>query len=370
MAAPEDSAEVLSALRLGWYLAEVRGRSRPDGPVPPAESLMDRRDHMLPLRIERSPEELRAEAQAVVRKMARDLSVDMVGANGARHSQVDLIGQQARALAEAEAGAVPAAWETLALSIYQFDAHVQDTLAAQSGTQAAAYQLGRGLAEIYWALDPGAGCDPPAPNCWTYLLGTQRCGELTRLAGRLSGYFNPYCCPALAGTLRLWFSVAGDPQWRDGAQELLYGQLRRWYELLILGQDPSTLIKPYTVFTDWHASLRAIRALWVQLATAAVSLALVIALVTLAINGSSDAFLKALLGVLGVAGLSAAGVQAGLKNGAQSLITRLRQDAYTDLVAAAVAEAPNKPGARRQDVVVTGEIRKRTLTTAADAIVP
>lgn len=164
--------------------------------------------------------------------------------------------------------------------------------------------------------------------------------------------------------------MADDAEWRNGAQTYLYRQIRRWYGLLILGQDPSTLIKPYTVFTDWHTSLRAIRALWVQFVTAAVSLALVIALVTLIVNGSSNAFLKALFGVLGVAGLSAAGVQAGLKNAAQSLITRLRQDAYTDLVAAAVAEAPDKPGARRQDIVITGEVRKRTLTTVADAAVP
>ena len=175
----------------------------------------------------------------------------------------------------------------------------------------------------------------------------------------------------------------GESQWRHprtqlwcsarcawAAQDFLYRQLRRWYELLILGQDPSTLIKPYTVFQNWHTPFRALRALWIQLVTAAVSLALVIALITLIIDGSSNAFLKALFGVLGVAGLSAATVQAGLKNTAQSLLTRLRQDAYTDLVAAAIAEAPGKPGADRQDRVVAGEIRKRTLTTAADAAVP
>jgi hypothetical protein len=370
MAAPEDSAEVLSALRLGWYVAEVRGRSRPGGPVPPAESLSHRKGHMLPLRMERTLKELQIEAHAVLHKLARDLAVDDVTVNGQQRSQTDSIDQQAKALTEAAPQAAPDAWQVLALSIYQFDAHTQDTLAAQSGTQSAAYQLGRGLAEVYWALDPAAGCDPLTPDCWLFLLGSQRCTELARLAGRLSAYFNPYCCPALAGTLRLWLSVASDPEWREGAQDFLYRHLRRWYELLILGQDPSTLIKPYTVFQNWHTPFRALRALWIQLVTAAVSLALVIALITLIINGSSNAFLKALFGVVGVAGLSAATVQAGLKNSAQSLLTRLRQDAYTDLVAAAIAEAPGKPGARRPDIVVTEEIRKRTLTTAADAAVP
>jgi len=45
MAALEDSAEVLSALRLGWYVAELRGRNRPGGPVPPAETLPNRQGH-------------------------------------------------------------------------------------------------------------------------------------------------------------------------------------------------------------------------------------------------------------------------------------------------------------------------------------
>src|SRR5580704_1287092 len=360
----------LSRLRLGWYVAEVRGRNRLGGPVPPAESLPNRQGHVLPLRIERTSEELRIEAQVVVRQLARDLGVDTISVDGQPRNQADYIDQQAKELAEATSVAAPAAWQALASSIYQLDAHTQDVLAAHSGTQSAAYQLGRGLAEVYWALDPSAACDPPTPDCWVFLLGAQRCNELARLAGRLSGYFNPYCCPALAGTLRLWLSVASDPQWRNGAEGVLYQQLRHWYELLILGQDPSTLIKPDTVIQNWHAPLRALRALWIQVVTAAVSLALVIALITLTVSGSGNAFLKALFGVLGVVGLSAATVQAGLKNTAQSLLIRLQQDAYTDLVAAAIAEVPDKPGARRQDTVVTEEIRKRTLSTVADAAVP
>jgi hypothetical protein len=370
VAAPEDSVEVLSALRLGWYVAEVRGRNRPGGPVPPAEALPNRQGIVLPLRIERTPEESRIEAQVVVRKLAADLGVDTITVDGQQRNQADYINQQATTLAEGDPSVAPAAWHALALSIYQLDAHTQDVLAAESATQAAAYQLGRGLAEVYWALDPSAECDPPAPDCWVFLLGPRRCTELARLAGRLSGYFNPYCCPALAGTLRLWLSVASDPHWRAGAEDCLYQQLRRWYELLILGQDPSTLIKPYAVLRNWHAPLRALRALWIQLVTAVVSLAMVIALITLIVSGSGNAFLKALFGVVGVASLSAATIQVGVKNTAQSLLTRLRQDAYTDLVATAIAEAPGKPGARRQDTVITEEIRKRTLTTAADAVVP
>ncbi|HTQ91257.1 MAG TPA: hypothetical protein VMK84_17365 [Streptosporangiaceae bacterium] len=370
MSAPGDSAEVLNALRLGWYVAEVRGRNRPGGPRPAPHSLPDRKDHVLPLRIERTHQELRIEAQAVLGAMSHALGVDTFRVKGQQQNQATVIDQQARALADAAPEAAAQAWAALASSIYDLDAHTQDSLAAQSDMCSAAYQLGRGLAEVYWALDPDAACDPLTPNCWAFLLGEGRCKELARLTGRLSAYFNPYCCPAIAGTLSLWQSVAGSQEWRKDAQGHLFQQLRRWYELLILGQDPSTLIKPYALIKNWRASLRVLQALWTQLVTAAVSLVLVIAVITLIAAGSSTPFVKSLLGVLGIVGLSAATLQARLKATAQGLLTRFRQDAYTDLVAGEIAVAPDKPGAQRQDKVVAEEVAKRTLTTVADAETP
>jgi hypothetical protein len=372
MPAPGDSAKVLSALRLGWYVAEVRGRNRPDGPRPAADQLPSRAGHVLPLHFERTDDELRIEAQAVLRKLSDDLGVGTVSGNGQQQSQATVIDQQAQALARTAPGSAAAAgaWDTLAASIYGFDAHAQDTLAAESDTCYTAYQLGRGLAEVYWALDPGVACDPLTPNCWEFLAGGHRCRELARLTGRLSAYFNPYCCPAIAGTLSLWQSVASSPQWRQGAQSYLFQQLRHWYELLILGQDPSTLIKPYALVKNWRTSLRVLQALWVQLVTTIISLALVIAVITLVADGSSTPFVKSLLGVLGAAGLSTAAFQTRLKTTAQGLLTRFRQDAYTDLVAGEIAVAPDKPGVRRQDKIIAVEISKRTLTTVADADAP
>ena len=372
MSAPKDALEVISALRLGWYLAEVRGRNRPAGPQPCGNDLPNRDNSVLPLRIERTARELRAEAQVVLHKLAVDLCVDAVMVNNQEQSRTAVIDQQACVLAATVPGTpeTAKAWNALAASIHELDAHAQDTLAAQSDMQSSAYQLGRGLAEAYWALDPDAACAPLTPQCWTFLLGEHRCQELTRLAGRLSGYYSPYSPPALAGTLRLWQSVASDQEWRKGARDHLYRQLRRWYELLVLGQDPSTLIPPYALLKDWRASFHALRALWVQVVTAAISLGLVIALITLILNGSADAILKAIFGVVGIVGLSAATVQAGIKTTAQGLLSRLRQDAYTDLVASAVVEAPAKPGVRSPRKAIVAEVRKRTLTTVADAPVP
>ncbi len=64
----------------------------------------------MPLRIERTPEELRIEAQAVLRRLAHDLGVDAVTVNGQRRNQPEYIDQQAKAqrtLTTAADAAVP-----------------------------------------------------------------------------------------------------------------------------------------------------------------------------------------------------------------------------------------------------------------------
>jgi hypothetical protein len=54
----DDADDVLSALRLGWSVAEMRGRNRPDGPPGEVIGMPDHLDHPLPLRIERGKTEL------------------------------------------------------------------------------------------------------------------------------------------------------------------------------------------------------------------------------------------------------------------------------------------------------------------------
>jgi hypothetical protein len=339
-AAPaEDRPMVLDALRLGWYMAEVRGRNRLDPPPGAQAAILDNRGHALPLRAERTAAELRIEAQQVLGTLAVRLQVDHNSAAGSSYSAA--VDQKAAALASAPSpDALAGLWDALAELIYIFDASIQDTLSARSETQAAAYQLGRGLAEAYWALAPAAPCDPLTPDCWGFLLGVQRCDELTRLAGRLGAYFSPYCLPAVARTVHRWQSIASDPERREIAYGQLYRQIRRWYDLLILTQDPASLIKPYGLGTSWRVSRRALRALWVQVLTAAISLALVAAAITFAVGGFSSAFVQAAAGAAGVAGLTTAIAQAWLKNSADQLLPRLRQDAYTDLITAAIMEAP------------------------------
>jgi len=461
VAAPDDASEVLCALRLGWFLAEVRGRNKPGGQLGSDTHIPEDDDHALPLRIERTETELRIEAQKVVAQLAADLHVDTADdgtsftaavddktklldpvrapkASAALHRALDQLRMAAagrsypgdrrpptpdqalqtlqaavkpqqravatceQALAAAKAaltagaqvereqaardgeqqgldvlqdaiGALPkvnegtaaaaararvdlitkylqvivnaadSLWQDLAELLYKFDAHIQDRLSAASETQACGYQLGRGLAETYWALDPGHTADSQG---WDFLLGTERCSELGRLAGRLGAYMADYTAPAIAGSISIWKQLAAEPAWRgDGqvANDALYRQIRRWYELIVLGQDPTTLIQPGGLISSYRTVVAAARLFWQQLVATIVGLAFLVTLVVLLGVGTGTAWEKTVSGILAAAGLSLAGLTGTLKNSAQAMLKRLRQDTYTDLVAIAVQTAPPPP---------------------------
>jgi hypothetical protein len=230
---------------------------------------------------------------------------------------------------QATADPVQGAWEDLVELVWRFDAHIQDRLTAASETQANGYQLGRGLAETYWALDPG---QVGGSAGWGFLLGDERCAELSRLAGRLAAYMGEYTAPAIAGSVEVWKDVAATPAWRGDGQEAdqaLYRQIRRWYELIILGQDPTTLIKPYALMKNYRTACRALRLFWPQLVATIFGLGFLVTLLVLLSHGSAVAWEKTLSGILAAAGLSLAGITGTLKNSAQALLKRLRQDAYT-----------------------------------------
>ena len=487
--APDDAHRVMTALRLGWYLAEVRGRNRPGGPPGSSDQMPDHTDHALPLRNERGPTELRIEAQSVITALARELHVDegehCVSFGAAVDDQAKLLAhirapkaayalqqgiavlakaptRQAKpvardvfaelklafveqqkvvdkrwqavadaelALANAKTEDKPAAeaavklqqatadgeqkgllmlqeggaalqrafgpqadpataaqaglkalqtglqaitdtaqqaWEILAELLWEFDAHIQDVLAAVGDSQAVGYQLGRGLAETYWALDPP---QDDGSTGWSFLLGQERCAELGRLTGRLGAYMGSYTAPAVAGTVVIWQSVASTPDWRgidedarEVAQEALYRQTRRWYELIVLAQDPTTLIKPYQLMTNYRTALRAFRLFAPQLVGTIVGLGALAALLILLSLKSGNALVHTLSGILAFVGLSYAGLTGTLKSTAQAMMTRLRQDAYTDLVILAVQTAPPTNPAKKRKALLQQALDQRRLT--------
>jgi hypothetical protein len=390
MTVPEDADKVLAALKLGWSIAEARGRNRPDAPPGAKATLPGPPGHALPLHVEQTPTELRIEAQAVLGVMARALGVD--DGDAKRASYTEAIDAQAQALAKARAGgaaaraaasdgaaapagpagpaaaapdgeavpgaaAVPGApaaatsaapgdpeaqWNALQELIFKFDAHIQDTLATESDTVANAYQLGRALAEPYWALAPALDTDK-SPAAWEFLLGSGRCGEMSRLAGRLEAYFSPYTAAAIAGSVQIWKHVAADKTWRSTADDYLYRQTRHWYELVIMRQDPTTLVQPYALIRNYRLIMRALRIFWPELLGIIVAAAALSGFVVLLGEHKVNSVLNSALGLIAITGFTTAGLLAKLKNQAQAMVTRLRQDVYTDLVAVAITTVPDMP---------------------------
>jgi hypothetical protein len=140
----------------------------------------------------------------------------------------------------------------------------------------------------------------------------------------------------------------------------LYSQIRCWYELIILGQDPTTLIGPAAVMRNYRTLARAVQLFWPQLLAAIFGLAALATLLVLVNTGDAAAWAKTLSGVVAAVGLSLAGLTGTLKNSAQALLKRLRQDAYTDLVAIAVQTAPPPP----DKSALQRAINRRRLTPA------
>jgi hypothetical protein len=393
VAAPEDADTVLTAVRLGWCLAEVRGRNRPGGQPGAGLKLPARTDDPLPLPMERDTDELRTDAQTLLGVLAGKLGVD-ADPPGSHFS--DEVTNAANQL-EKDKGSQQD-WQRLAALIYKFDGHIQGTLATRSDTVTCGYQLGRALAECYWALDPSLPAKPENWASWWFLLGPIRCREISQLLGRLSVYFHPYTAAAIAGSLQIWQVFVSDENWQkkavagqDSAAALtwqkaadpeLYRQIRRWYELIVMKQDPTTLIKPYQMLRDPRLVWRAARLFWSQLALAALAAAAVALFAWLLSTSSAKSGITTLLGVLGITGFSVAGLTAKLKNDAQSMITRVKEDAYTDLIAVAITTAPSpvpqpttgpfqKPrkaiAATRRDTKMQRVARQRTITTVTSS---
>jgi hypothetical protein len=367
----ESDPAVALALRLGWSLAEARGRTWPDGPRPIATPLPETPANALPLRSQRSPDASRHEAVLSLTALAHkvgfaDIADFTSGLNTVLPAPDASVGHDRAPVTADE-------WTVIAKFFHDWDARIQDDLTQRDELVANAYLLGRGLAECYWGLGP----DPVLPSegsatavSLAFLLGDDRRRELTRMLGRLGPHLsNPLTAPAIAGSLEAWGKVAADADW-SRAPELrswLYEQIRRWYQLLVLEQDPTTLVKPGARLRSTRSVLRLARAFWPQLLLAAISVAMITAFLAIT-HGSAPDWVKSILATGGVGAFAVAGMVARAQSAAQQLAVRLRQDAYTDLVAVDISDVPPYPsidhatGLRRTKIVVERAVRERLLT--------
>lgn len=347
--------DVTTALRLGWSVAEARGRAWPDGPQPARSTALPPPEELLPLRSQRDASESLPEALATLLAMA-----------GALH--LERAGEPVRGLEGAERTA--ASWATYGQRFKAADAVIQAELTERDDRLANAYLLGRGLAECFWGLGPvehwqqGAVVTGVAP---AYLFGDVRLPELTRMLGRLeSAEVKPLSISAIDGSLSAWASVVQEDWTKryDVLADALYAQARVWYQLLVLGQDPTTLIRPGQRLGGFDYLRRTFRAFGGQAVSALVALAFSVAVLALPGHGA----VQNLLATGGLGAVALVGLAAKGKSAAQQLLTRIHLDAYTDLVSLAVTEVPSRePGTSRRPLVDLVRMRRLTPPTPAPA---
>lgn len=359
-------------------MAEVRGRARPGGPGRHLVADMARGHWVLPLGSERSAAELEVEAEHALVGVARQLGVDgpVVARAAAPPGQgySEEVSRLGKLIAHQRRQRDPrelTTWNQLARLLYRWDAKIQDELLSRSDRLANGYELGRVLAEAYWALDPAAPprvmqgkYHRPNPVSWEFLLGPDRRANAAELLARLARCFAPVAASAVAGSLEVWGQVAASPRWRavDGAQDVLLQQVRNWYSLLLADLDPDTMLRPYALLRSWRIFKRAFRAFGLEMVIGALGTAALAALVLLFVYAPHQAALQAVTAVLGALGVTGAGLQARLKVTTQSMIARLSADLSTELVAEQITVTPPPPKGIQVKRMQQKAIASRTVT--------
>ena len=382
--APSDAAKVRQAFRLGWTIAELRGRYRLGGrhvALPEGSGAKSKRP-ALPLARERSEAEQKRETQAVLKSLAESLELDCTmsklglgqAAPGAgelhaakcvweygRELDDDVQSQSAgvRLPPEDPGGREGAddggqdtpdplateAWTKLAELLYRWDAHIQDTLTTRP-SEAAAYQLGRGLAEPYWALEPDNG-----EESWIFLLSDERRTFLKRQLSRLSAYTAELVPVAINQSLDDWCEVANNAKWRaqPGARADLHRQTLVWRDLIQGEREPTDLFAERTVRVPTGILLGVLRSFFWPLLIGVLGIAalvaggLLLAGVEPATSTNSSTATSTVIAVLGALGVTAAGAYARAKGLALGVIGKLRNLYLITLVSSAATIRPKAP---------------------------
>lgn len=366
---PADLDVVRYAFRLGWAVAELRGRYRPDryGQRDPGHTdVFARNGFELPLASERSPAEIRKELV--------DLVEDLSGAVELTDADTQKIWTKLKVCLEGldeKDAARTSLWSGVAHRFYELDAHIQDTLVLQA-SQAAAYQLGRGLAETYWALQPASPAS--AMGSWEFLLGVARCETLRRLAARLSPYFGSQVLAAIDGPLEAWAQLAADQarRSRPGVEAALYEQVLLWRDLVRKERLPGDLQlagnTKAPAATDAWKDLKlyqtAVRSLLAPLIGGVVSIGLLAGGGALLASGSGETWWTTIASILGALGLTSAGLYARAKANVTSLLANLSQTVQIERIRQAANLCPDTTEAAGPAAHLPAAARPPTLGVA------
>lgn len=342
-------------MRLGWTIAELRGRLF-FGEADPGRLITDmpyRQDHALPLADERSTGEQLVEIKKLIPVLATRTQLDFkVTPETAAQcawfagcaSAVERVLALADAVPDQQSDEWGSKWQQFAEGLYQWDADIQDCLTGLSFGESSAYQLGRGLAESSWALNPMSS--EGTVSSWSYLLGTERCVLITRLIERIAPTLPPLNTQAIKGSLAAWQRVASDPAWRDqtDAAAIFRQQIMVWRDLLLTDADPRQLERPPATLQRIASIFPILRTLWLQIATGILGVAfLAVGAWLISKYGSTSGPWGQLVAGLGLIGITGSGLSSRAKLSANSLAKSLQAAIEADDVVHSVTLLPLKP---------------------------
>lgn len=369
-----NAAAAAAAMRFGWALAEVRGRFDPwcperQGVVPGEPTLLLDAAH------ERSATECQIEAAKVLAALDdgpdNQIGLDAIsdrqewlppGLPDGVNSTAKLLLFVAARLIYARTGKDMSAtlgtsriaaeeleapdfsggawWKRLQWFLWAWDEALQDKYATGEFGTASAYQLGRGLAEAYWALGPNDPDKAAVARRWRFYLGHNRVRALTHLCRRLAPIaIKKQAAPAIVCSLDKWEEVAAAPDRYVDPVDALEGQVRIWRDLLVTGADPLDLADPARledVARDPRPILKAFR--WELLVAVVGALALSLGISFLSSSASS------VVSALSAVGITSSGLVGWTKSRMQGVRSRVGDAVDQSVANEAVLHLP-----RRQD---------------------
>jgi hypothetical protein len=368
-----DVDQLRAALNLGWSMAELRGRLRYGHVEPPGtvDYQFPREEfHSLPIGGEHSLVEQQIATRVAVGLLAHRFGLDQPLPNRQDppgdtmkalaielENKLTAAEKEGRPVARPETyppgSEVAKAWEAAAEAVYYWDAQIQDGLAV-SAELVAAYQLGRGLSEAFWALAPDAPApdtkptlkstaSPPHPGSWEFLFGPRRQLMLGTYLKLLEGSLTPLSGPAIKGPLTRWCKLVADKEVRNRSEEALEAlrrQQQNWREVLLGSRDPTSFAKHFGFRLALRQAFRVMQTLPLESALALGGITL-LALAGYALGaGTSNKGLAVFASVLGFFGVTGAGLLAKAKAQAAVLSGHLREAFYRDIVAAQATVLP------------------------------
>jgi len=223
-------------------------------------------------------------------------------------------------------------WERLEWFLWAWDQAIQDQFATQNYGTASSYELGRGLAETYWALWPSKG---DRASSWGFLLGEERVHALRVSCKRLAPIIGTLTAGAVEASLRSWGEVAANPDAYVDAEKALHRQTIVWRDLLVTGRDPLTMVDSHELARVARRPWPLVRAFGSEIVAAFLG-ALLIGLAAAYLSKFAAAFFSA----LGAIGITASAGIGWAKNGVQKVADRVRAAVNLDAVVQAVQRLP------------------------------